>query len=148
MSKIEVGSSVLCSPVSPGDLDAIWPWCVKWVRAGLDAGRGEHTTASILRDLAEKKKQLWVAVDEKVPEVIGVTITEITVFENYSVLLFLIVAGKDFSRWKHLREMIEEWGVNEGCAYAEGWGRAGWGRVLEKAGYEVAYHVYRKPLIK
>ena len=86
--------------------------------------------------------QFWTIWDND-PKITGAILTEIARYPRRTVLTIPFAAGVGLKQWPVAAEVLEDFGRKRGCQELEGWGKKGWGKVLD---WEVPYYRLRKVL--
>jgi hypothetical protein len=112
--------------------DDAWPYLLAAVKRFPNVSR-PYTEASVLKDLYDKKLQLWVGWDVDKNKVSGAVVTEILADEKHEGKLFLsipLVGAEHWNEWGDALWMVlKQWGRHNGCTHALGYGRKGWKRL-------------------
>jgi hypothetical protein len=132
----------MITPVPSTHVDDVW----ECVRDHIDRAITQVDTGFCLDDVLEKLResdmQLWV-----VNQFDAAVVTQIQVYPQHKVLLFVAVGGSNMAEWlDEMLDVIEEWGRQMGCRYAEAFGRAGWERAVKHRDFHKVYTVVRKDL--
>lgn len=99
---------------------------------------GTDTVVDIARGVLEGKYQLWTA-----PNSVGVT--QVVQHPQLKECHVFLIAGK-LAEVERVRPAIEDWAKKQGCSRILGYGRRGWERVMERAGYKFQSVILAKEL--
>lgn len=114
-----------------------WQRCRPWIEAALDTCV-THGIEDIEAGIVSGLYQFW-------PGKRCAIVTEIATFPKGRVLNIWLLGG-DLKELMQMRPHVEAWGKAQGCKWADGFGRPGWGRVLGKHGYRAVGTSYSKGL--
>lgn len=124
----------------------MWPVVVPFLQRAVDYSDGTTTLKETVADIAAKRKQLWVIIDdEKQPKAAAVSMLQ--KFESGLVLATIILLGGEsgnLSDILELRSEFEAWAKIEGCNRVKIYLRKGWVRKLPE--YKLTAFVMTKDL--
>ena len=132
-------------PVEIGLLDYYWPHVVSYIQDALEHTDQEISLESILSDIANQTRQLWIIKHGN--EYLAGIITEIEEYDTgLKVGQVTFAGGRDHDLWDHFTDLVGEWFKEQGCQKIEIIGRLGWKRLYEKRGFKPKYLIMRKDL--
>lgn len=89
---------------------------------------GQWEPEDLLRDVENKRRQLWVAeVDGEVGAAVLTTISD----DRDQSCIITHAAGRNRKDWLHLLGFLEDWARSIGCKRLEAVARPGWERILK-----------------
>lgn len=91
---------------------------------------GHTTPERLLQDVSEKRRQMWLAVDECVEAAVLTAVSP----DDLQTLRITHAAGCGRENWVHLLPIILDWGREVGCKYVEATCRPGWEKTLKDFG--------------
>lgn len=103
------------------------------------------TVQSLLHDVLEGGKELWLILDGD--KVLATALTRLEVIDatGVKILRMMDLAGDNIAAWAEpLEEAMTAYGDEHGVDYRAVEGRSGWGRVIEKFGYRKHATLWRK----
>lgn len=114
--------------VDPAQVERFWPLAERFIAS---AYKHNHQSVpdELLTELRERRKLLWLAVDDNM--LIGAIVTGIYDTIGGRTLKMLECGGESMPRWLHLHREIEDYAKAEGCGRVLIEGRLGWARKLE-----------------
>ena len=126
------------------NIEAWWPLVEEYLITALEHGLGEYSTGDIKKSCKSKDMQLWVKISK---EVEGAFVTKISKYPQKNILCVLLLAGKNFSRWRDEADvLLNAFGKENKCEYVELFGRKGWGKVLKDLNYEEQTRLFAKEI--
>ena len=126
------------------NIDAWWPLVEEYLITALEHGLGEYSTGDIKKSCKSKDMQLWVKLSK---EVEGAFVTKISKYPQKNILCVLLLAGKNFSRWRDEADvLLDAFGKENKCEYIELFGRKGWGKVLKDLDYKEQTRLFAKEI--
>jgi len=126
----------------------IWPAVSSMLYPAVERSHGRWTMPSLLSVLKDGSQQLWIIYEENEP-IKGVATTEILSYPNTKMLAIQWLGGKDLDTWGFsFLEIIEDFAKAAGCSGIEGIARKGFWKWMKEHGYEDAYTVYEKEIVK
>ena len=124
------------------NIEAWWPLVEEYLITALEHGLGEYSTGDIKKSCKSKDMQLWVKISK---EVEGAFVTKISKYPQKNILCVLLLAGKNFSRWRDEADvLLNAFGKENKCEYVELFGRKGWGKVLKDLDYKEQTRLFAK----
>ena len=117
--------------VDPDDIEYVWEDVIPLIEKALVHSEGELIPSDILEFVTEKNQQLWVGMNEG--EMFCAGVTEIIKYPRKRVLRIITFAtesGHDYEMWKDFVDIVEGFGVRNGCSSIEAWTRKGLARKL------------------
>lgn len=117
--------------IDPEDIEYVWEDVIPLIEKALVHSEGELSVSDILKLVTEKKEQLWVGMSDG--DMFCAGITEIIKYPGKKVLRIITFAtesGHDYEMWKDFVDIIEGFGVRNGCSSIEAWTRKGLARKL------------------
>ena len=85
------------------NIEAWWPLVEEYLITALEHGLGEYSTGDIKKSCKSKDMQLWVKISK---EVEGAFVTKISKYPQKNILCVLLLAGKNFSRWRDEADVL------------------------------------------
>ncbi len=129
-----VGVRIL--PVHPDNAEAVMEFAGKWVKDALDKGDGLTLYDSIIPRLKKYEAAMWIIIDED-DFPIGVSLTQIAVYDSGNIVHIFIVGGDRIDEWLPLSQsMLLDYAKDQGCIGLMLTGRKGWIRKLHKYGWK------------
>ena len=126
------------------NIEAWWPLVEEYLITALEHGLGEYSTGDIKKSCKSKDMQLWVKLSK---EVEGAFVTKISKYPQKNILCVLLLAGKNFSRWRDEADvLLDAFGKENKCEYIELFGRKGWGKVLKDLDYKEQTRLFAKEI--
>ena len=126
------------------NIEAWWPLVEEYLITALEHGLGEYSTGDIKKSCKSKDMQLWVKISK---EVEGAFVTKISKYPQKNILCVLLLAGKNFSRWRDEADvLLNAFGKENKCEYVELFGRKGWGKVLKDLNYKEQTRLFAKEI--
>jgi len=141
---IEEKNGCQISGIGSDQIPMLWPQVEPMIQSALDHSRGEYNLDTVYSMLMQQYMQLWMIADAD--GIRGVVVTEMQTFPTKQVCTIAFVAGVGLADWDYIIEPIEEWAFAEGADAMYTKARPGWKPYAKKYGYDLAYHVYAKPL--
>ena len=127
------------------EVDKWWEHTSSYIEDALQYGVGEYTTEDIKEACIEKRMQLWINWEDGVK---GVFVTQVINYPQLSILLVLLLGGKEFIEWRdEVDETLNEFGKEHGCKYVEFFGRKGWGNYLKDINYKEQVRMFTKEIV-
>jgi hypothetical protein len=120
----------------------IWDSVEPKIASALEREETGFDSDHILTRIQSRQMQLWVH-----PK--AAAVTQIQTYPLFKKLVLVIVGGRAMEEWlDDLMVIIADYGRENGCKFAEQWGRKGWLKVNDKHKYgaRVAFYVMRKEL--
>jgi hypothetical protein len=122
--------------VPAGDIYNIWPDAWHYLNLAIERFPNvplPFDEGTVLQKLFARDMQLWVGWDIDEARVTGALVTEITKDARHPGKVFMsipLVGADNWNAWgDELWNMLKEWGVENGCTHALGYGRRGWTRL-------------------
>ena len=130
--------SYLISAVPSMGVPDVWTrGCDQMIAKGLEYSEGRFTVASILDDLLNDKRQLWVVVNEESEEIVCAAITYVSKYPAREFLTVMVLGGTQLKGWiADLVDTFKRFADDVGADGMEFTGRKGWIRALRKLGWE------------
>ena len=126
--------------IPPGDTTTVYRFVAQDIQRALDFSHGETTHESILQELYNDLKQLWVIYDDEYA-IVGAGLTEHITYPTKRIVRIVMLGGSRLKEWKELFEgTIVDFAKMLGCSGIEIIGRKGWIRVLKNLGYKPTYY--------
>jgi len=134
--------------VLPHEVGDIWHRVSDRLQGALEWGVHESTLHDWLVALINMRAQLWLLIDKKEEKLIGVILTQFLEYKQHKTLHVILFQADNFKAIGHHIATLEEFARTNGAIALEQWGRPGWSRHLPRnqPGWELAYHVMRRPL--
>lgn len=108
---------------------------------------GRSTLGDILQQILSGQLQLWVVFHADSGQIAGHIITEIKQYPQFKLLVVQNCAMEPHIM-QHvadkMQSIAESFAKDTGCAGIEFVGRPGWGKHVEKYGYDVQHVTYQK----
>lgn len=133
-------------PVQTEDLDYYQPFVVSCIKRAMEHTDDEISFESVLSDIANHKRQLWVIKYRD--EYIAAIVTQIYSHESTGIKIgeITIAGGHDHHLWDHFTDVVGAWFKAQGCNFMDIIGRPGWQRLYRDRGFRTAYVQLRKDL--
>lgn len=132
--------------VQSKDINNWWNVAEPYITDALKYGVGEYTAQDIKKACESTTMQLWLFGDRK--EVKGCFVTQILNYPQLSVLLVLLLGGKDFKEHKeNVDDTLLRFGKENNCKYVEFFGRKGWGNFLKDLEYKEQVRMFAKEIV-
>lgn len=107
---------------------------IPFIQLALERTDGETSLESILSDIANRTRQLWVIKDQD--EYIAAVVTMIyTTQTGFKIGEVSFAGGRDQEKWDHFVDVVGQWFKEQGCKFIDIIGRPGWHRLYEKRGF-------------
>lgn len=136
----------ICSRLWPQDVERFWPSIVEELRKIPHTWQTWHTEESLFVALTMGHMQAWAVGDPRVGFHLCI-FTTIAVFPASRILQTVLMFGNKVDKVLPLVvATLEHFAQEEGCQYAEVFGRYGWERKLSSYGYRKTASVLTKPL--
>lgn len=102
----------------------------------MDPEEGRAGLMQVYYDIKNYKAQLWLF--HKGRQVIAAVVTRVYKRSDLQdVVDMYITVGTDLHSWKdYAVHVIEQWGLEEGCAFVSLTGRPAWTKLMADAGYK------------
>jgi hypothetical protein len=114
------------------------------IKAMCEGSNGKYAPADVLRALAARDFQLWLARGRGGNE--AAAVTEIVDYPQKRVCRLIGAVGRDMSNWIGHLAALETWAKAQGCSAMEPVARPGWERVLKGRGYRKTHVHLEKEL--
>lgn len=133
-------------PADADDLAYYLPFVVSFIKSALEHTDNEISLGSILSDIENHKRQLWIIKHRE--NYIAAVITQIYTYDDSSLKIgeITIAGGRDHHLWDHFTDVVGNWFREQGCKFIDIIGRPGWERLYRKRGFKLAYVQLRKKL--
>lgn len=133
-------------PIQTEDLDYYKDFVVSCIKRALEHTDGEISLESVLSDIANHKRQLWVIKYQN--DYIAAVVTLIYTHESTGTKIgeVTIAGGRDHHLWDHFTDVVGRWFKSQGCHFIDIIGRPGWQKLYHKRGFRTAYVQLRKDL--
>jgi hypothetical protein len=131
------GSSSLEYAVIYGDrIDAYWSLCSEAMLQAMDPEEGRAGLLQVYYDIKNYRAQLWLF--HKGKQIVAAVVTRVYKRSDLQdVVDMYITVGVDLHSWKdYAVHVIEQWGIQEGCAFISLTGRPAWTKLMADAGYK------------
>lgn len=132
--------------IPPDALEPMWPLVVPYLQRAVDYSEGTTTLKETVSDIAAKRKQLWVIIDEeKQPKAAAVSMLQ--KFESGLILATIVLLGGESGHLfdiLELRSEFETWARTEGCNRVKIYLRKGWVKKLPE--YKLSAFVMSKDI--
>lgn len=125
--------------ISPQDAISEWSRVEGWLDDANKLAGGKMTTADYLVKVLTGTADLWVGNDMAV-------LAEMTHYPRARVYVIVLAGGEGGHDWSAIESELENAARLRGCNKMEVFGRPGWKRILNDAGYRLACHVWTKEL--
>lgn len=109
------------------------------VAAALKTAGGLYEVEDVERAIAEGRAHFW-------PGHSAVAVTEFLQYPRFRALNYWVLGGDLGELLGEMQPVIEKFAKDNGCAKITGFGRFGWRKVAEDAGFRRAYSCYIKEL--
>lgn len=130
-------------PTPASEVGSWWAAVEPWIGRALNRARALETTADVRKALDERRRQLWVILEQG--QVAGCVVSEIYETSAGLTCAMPIAAGHD-RNIEPVLDQIEAWARAEGCVRLEGNGRMGWVKRLRAFGWRPATVMIEKDL--
>lgn len=131
--------------VHPQLLDVVWADVTRLVEASVETSRGKFTLDAIRTALEAGDLVLWMVLKSGMP--VAVYTTRVIAYPQRRGLAVDWVGGTGIFSWLDaVQKAVEQHARRNGCTHIEGFGRAAWGRLLRRYGWEPEYTAYRMEL--
>ena len=121
------------------EFERCWPWLEKAVE--YEVGGAAFGKSDVWQSIHLGHYQFW-------PRLSSATVTQIVETPRRKYLHVLWVGGSGRDLIDDFLPTLERWGLQQGCREMVGVGRIGWGRRLQKQGFNEVARVYAKQLAK
>lgn len=133
--------------VHPANIEVYWPIAAPWIAQAI----GESDTWKDLDDIKKQIKEnistLWIGRNPD-GSVYAVLVTETWYMAGRKVLVLRWLCGCDFEEIKDDFFLIENFAQNNGFQDIHIWGRKGFEKVCKPLGFEHAFTVLSKPVMR
>lgn len=119
-----------------------WPVVEGWIAQAL-AHSIVFAPADIHDYCLHRQMDLWLVEGDE-PK--ACVVTRVDHGPQATILMVMIVGGRDMDDWIDLEAGLYDYAMSRGCVAIEAWGRRGWQRVLKPRGWEPMFTIYRKVL--
>ena len=123
------------------DIESVWDEVKVLIEPAIF--EDEFSIEDIFQKLKEQKMQLWTVRSEKI---ICACVTRIEISKRKKFLTILFVGGEDVFSWVEFIHLISDYAKFHGCEELRVFGRKGWGKVLNKYGFDNPLSLFRKKL--
>lgn len=130
--------------LTPPEVDHAWHLILPMLETVIAQVNGEYSAEDIYLRALEGSMAIWVVYEGG--KIWAVAAAELAVYPKARGYRVLALAGKDFSRWKHLEAMLEEHARELKCDFIEALCRPGMAQKLYPEGYSTQCVVLRKPV--
>lgn len=132
-------------PIAAEDICHYKEIALPFIKLAMEQSDERVTLDSILEDLANHERQLWVIKDQD--EYIAAVVTMIyTNASGKKVGEISLAGGKDHAKWRNFTAGVCAWFKAQGCDFCDIVGRMGWLREYAKDGFKPINVQVRKAL--
>lgn len=126
----------------------IWPLCRHLVQRPLKHEASLIDETFVIQCLADKRMQLWFALDKETKEILGCAVTQLIPSFRGLVCSMVLIGGVDMERWLDFEDTFCEWARYYNCIAMEGYDfrKGPWLRRLFNRGWRASHLVIRKNL--
>lgn len=107
------------------------------LKRGIARLRDGTNMASLINDLSNQFKFLWIVFENDKPLI--VVITSFVQYPKTKRLLYYLIVGNKIDKCLYLHNEIVKDAVYHGCSEIEIFGRRGWTKKLKSLGYKLEY---------
>ena len=135
------------SLVPVGNVSETIPGLLTYLRKSEVWDRGRTKVDDILRFVLTGQMQLWVVFSPDDSKIYGYLITEVKQYPQCKMLVIQYCCIEDNHMQfveDRMQSLAEKFAKDFGCAGIEFIGRPGWGKRIEKYGYDVQSVVYQR----
>lgn len=133
------------SAVPPPAVEIVWADAEPFFQRAVETTDGVYDIETVRRGLGTGEYVLWVVMDGT--KIIAAGTTSIRNYPNAKALTIDWLGGERMPEWlEQSMSVMRSFAKDNGCDFVEGYGRKGWGRALQRFGFEPAYTVYRMEL--
>lgn len=126
--------------IPPRDTPRVYRLAEKTIQRVLDRSNGETSHESLVKELFQDLKQLWLIASDK-HELLGAGITEYITYPEKKVVRIVMLGGRNLKDWEsEFEKTMVLFARSLGCSAIEVIGRKGWIRELRKHGYKPTYY--------
>jgi len=131
--------------VPPEYVRQVYPNIDEFMDRLVPTTHGRFDKVDILHDMLTAKEHLWVVVKEDQETIVGIILTEITVYPRKRMLSIQYAAGDELDKWMiEALRVLENWAVDNECTGMEITGRRGWVKKLKLHEWEEEFVVVKK----
>jgi len=135
--------------IPPEYVRQVYPDIDKFMDRLVPTTHGRFDKVDILHDMLTAKEHLWVVVKEDQETIVGMILTEITVYPRKRMLSIQYAAGDELDKWMiEALRVLENWAVDNECTGMEITGRRGWVKKLKLHKWEEEFVVVKKEGLK
>jgi hypothetical protein len=133
-------------------VNEIWPDVAKMISPSVKYNNGRYHVDDIYKGLMDQNMQLWLAFDYSQKagngiDVYGSIVTSISQYPRKKCLTIMFVGGRKISLWlNEIHDMMYKFAKDCNCDSIEGYGRLGWGRLLNKFGGKRYLSLFEKEI--
>lgn len=132
-------------PIEPQQVCNYSEIAIPFIKLALEQTEGETSLDSILSDIANHKRQLWIVKDHD--KYIAAVVTMIYTTETgIKIGEITMAGGQDHAKWNHFIPSVEKWFKEMGCDIVQIIGRAGWERLYKESGFIKKYTILRRKI--
>ena len=133
--------------VNPNNLENHWYLAAPWIAQAI----GSSDTWQDLEEIKGRCKQglanLWIGRKPD-GELDVVLVTETWILGGMKTLVLRWLCGKDMSEWIEDYPVLETFAAANGFSQVNIWGRKGFEKICKPLGFEHAFTVLSKPIIR
>ena len=135
--------------IPPDNVRHIFPEIELYLDRLVPTTNGRYSKVDILHDMLTARESLWVIVAEDDKTIIGIILTEITIYPRKRMLSIQYAAGDQLDEWmEEALRTLENWAVDNDCTGMEITGRRGWVKKLKLHKWEEEFVVVKKEDLK
>lgn len=135
-------SDLVFTPVPKHLLGLIWPKVEEYLAKAVDTAKGKLTVEDVRSGIESDLYLLWVVVDGE--EIIAAVTTRVINYPTCNGMALDWIGGKRIKEWINMaNSAMLDHARSHGCSHLEGYGRAAWGRMLERHGWKQDYVAFR-----
>jgi hypothetical protein len=126
------------------EIMAIWPTVRPLIERAVLRGHGEYLAEDVAASLLQGDSVLWLLLHAGT--IRACAVVELLAYDRLRAARIVVLSGHGMKSWAHYIEVIEHWARDCGCERVEAICRPGFGRWLQRYGYERDYVVVTKDI--
>lgn len=135
-------SELAFTPVPKDLLPLVWPRVEGYLSKAVDTANGKMTVDDVRHGIESDLYLLWVVVDGD--DIIAAITTRIINYPSCDGMALDWIGGKRIKEWIGMvNKTVTNHARSHGCSHLEGYGRAAWGRLLDRHGWKEDYVAFR-----
>lgn len=141
----DVQTDLVFTPLPKDYVPRLWSEIARVLKKSVETSDGKYQVDDLLELALNDELVLWVVLDPaKDDEVIAALTTRLIRYPQRNGMAMDWVGGTRMREWLPMAHPVMiDYAKDHNCWHMEGFGRKGWGRMLEKYGWKPDYTVYK-----